>query len=144
MSIKKILFLCTGNSCRSQMAEGFAKHYLGDKHDFYSAGIEAHGINPLAVKVMAEKKIDISNYKSKTLNDIANINFDVVITVCGDAHERCPTYLKKATIIHKGFQDPAKAKGTEEEVLQVFRDVRDQIEKYITFDIKAKYTNLKI
>ena len=132
MDKKKVLFLCTGNSCRSQMAEGFAKHYFNSKYDFYSAGIEAHGLNPLAIKVMLEEYIDISNNKSKTLSDIGNINFDIVITVCDDANEKCPVYLKEAKLIHKSFKDPAKAKGTEKEVLEVFRKVRNQIKFYIT------------
>ena len=134
---KKILFLCTGNSCRSQMAEGLAKHFFSDKHDFYSAGIEAHGLNPIAVKVMDELNINISNHKSKTLSDINNINFDLVITVCDNANETCPNYLKKAKLIHKTFQDPAKAKGTENEVLDVFRDVRNQINDYIKNNLKT-------
>ncbi|BAI80912.1 arsenate reductase (glutaredoxin) [Deferribacter desulfuricans SSM1] len=128
---KKLLFLCTGNSCRSQMAEGYGKIFLGDKYEVYSAGIEKHGLNPNMVKVMKEDGVDVSNQYSKTLNDLVDIDFDVVVTVCGDAHETCPMYLKKAKIIHKGFKDPAKAKGTEEEILKVFREVRDQIKDYI-------------
>lgn len=128
---KKLLFLCTGNSCRSQMAEGYGKIFLGKKYEVYSAGIEKHGLNPYMVKVMEENGVDVSNQYSKTLNDLGDIDFDVVVTVCGDAHETCPMYLKKAKIIHKGFKDPAKAKGTEEEILQVFREVRDQIKDYI-------------
>ncbi|MGA1863269.1 arsenate reductase (thioredoxin) [Deferribacter thermophilus] len=134
---KKLLFLCTGNSCRSQMAEGYGKIFLGDKYEVYSAGIEKHGLNPYMVKVMEEDGVDVSNQYSKTLNELGDIDFDVVVTVCGDAHETCPMYLKKAKIIHKGFKDPAKAKGTEEEILKVFREVRDQIKNYIKNELKT-------
>jgi len=134
---KKLLFLCTGNSCRSQMAEGYGRIFLGDKYEVYSAGIEKHGLNPYMVKVMEEDGVDVSNQYSKTLNELGDIDFDVVVTVCGDAHETCPMYLKKAKIIHKGFKDPAKAKGTEEEILKVFREVRDQIKNYIKNELKT-------
>lgn len=132
MKRKKIIcFLCTGNSCRSQMAEGFGKKYLGERFDVYSAGLEAHGLNPKAVKVMAEKGIDISNQTSDPIDPELLQKADYVITLCGDAHERCPVtplYVKRD---HWGFDDPAKAQGTEEEVWEVFRRVRDQIEARI-------------
>lgn len=135
---KKLLFLCTGNSCRSQMAEGYGKLYLGDKYDVYSAGIEKHGLNPFMVKVMTEDNVDISSHYSKTLQDLGDIEFDVVVTVCGHANETCPTYLKKAKIIHKGFEDPAKFVGSDEEKLNVFRKVRDEIKDFIRFDLSKQ------
>ena len=106
--MKKILFLCTGNSCRSQMAEGWGKKLLSSKYEFYSAGTKTHGLNPKAVLVMKEKKVDISNHTSKNVNDLQNIKFDFVFTVCGHADETCPAYLKKAKVIHVGFDDPPK------------------------------------
>jgi len=129
---KKILyFLCTGNSCRSQMAEGFAKKYLGDRFEVYSAGIEAHGLNPMAVKVMAEKGIDISAQTSDVIDPELLAKADYVITLCGDANDRCPATPPNVTREHWGFDDPAKATGTEEERLAVFRRVRDEIEARI-------------
>ncbi len=134
----KILFLCTGNSCRSQMAEGFARKLKGDFIDAYSAGIETHGLNPNAVKVMAEVGIDISNYKSKYVTDLLDINFDYIVTVCGHANENCPVFPGKAEVIHIGFEDPpalakklAEQGGSEEEQLNCYRRVRDDIGKFI-------------
>lgn len=130
---KKILFLCTGNSCRSQMAEGFGRKYFGDKFDIYSAGIEKHGMNQRAMKVMSEKGIDLSSHSSKTLDDLGAIHFDYVFTVCGHAHESCPIFRGKAKIIHVGFDDPPKlAQGLtdEEEILKHYRRVRDEIEVF--------------
>ncbi|SDH07883.1 arsenate reductase [Aneurinibacillus thermoaerophilus] len=128
---KIIYFLCTGNSCRSQMAEGFGKKYLGDKYDVYSAGIEAHGLNPNAVKVMVEKGIDISNQTSDIIDPELLNKADYVITLCGDANDKCsmtPPHVKRD---HWGFDDPAKATGTEEEKWAFFQHVRDEIEKRI-------------
>ncbi|GMT48575.1 MAG: hypothetical protein IEMM0008_0114 [bacterium] len=136
MNKKKVLFLCTGNSCRSQIAEGLARHYLGDHYDFYSAGIETHGLNPYAVKVMAEKGMDISNQQSKLVNALSDIDFDLVVTVCDDAHERCPIYLKQTKLIHKGFPDPAKVEGTVEEIMNAFRTTREQIMIFIKGELK--------
>jgi len=133
---KKLLFLCTGNSCRSQMAEGYGKIFLGDKFDVYSAGIEKHGLNPYMVKVMIEDGVDVSSHYSKTLSDLGDLDFDVVVTVCGHANETCPTYLKKAEIIHKGFDDPAKFEGSEEEKIDGFRRVRDEIKNYIKNELR--------
>lgn len=130
---KKILFLCTGNSCRSQMAEGFARHFHGDQFEFYSAGIEKHGMNPFAMKVMKEAGVDISNQFSKTLDDLGEIHFDYVYTVCGHANEHCPFFPGKAVIRHVGFDDPPKlAAGlTEEEaILTPYRRVRDEIRNW--------------
>jgi len=105
---KKILFLCTGNSCRSQMAEGWTKFLKKDEIDAYSAGIETHGLNPYAVKVMSEKGVDISNHESTNVKDLLHIDFDYVITVCGHANENCPLFPGKTEIIHVGFDDPPK------------------------------------
>ncbi len=130
----KILFLCTGNSCRSQMAEGFCRHLKGDIIDAYSAGIETHGKNSSAVKVMAEAGIDISNQESKTTAAVEDIVFDYVITVCGHASEHCPFFPAKTKVLRVGFDDPPKLAAqakTEEEILDCYRRVRDEIESYI-------------
>ena len=127
-----ILFLCTGNSCRSQMAEGWARHLRADAIDPYSAGIERHGLNPYAVRVMAEVGVDIGGQQSKLVEELPVIPFAYVITLCGHAHETCPYFPGK--IIHHGFPDPpqlAKNATTEEEVLQAYRTVRDQIRQFI-------------
>ena len=132
---RKILFLCTGNSCRSQMAEGWARHLKGDTLDAYSAGIETHGLNPRAVRVMAEAGVDISGHRSKTVDELKDIPFDLVVTVCGHAHEHCPIFPGAAKIIHAGFDDPpalAKYAGTEEEALACYRRVRDEIRAFVT------------
>jgi arsenate reductase len=131
MSKKTIYFLCTGNSCRSQMAEGFAKKILGDRFNVYSAGIEAHGLNPKAVKVMKEKGIDISKQTSDVIDPEILNKADYVITLCGDANDKCPMTPPQVRREHWGFDDPAKAKGTEEEVMAVFRRIRDEIEERI-------------
>jgi arsenate reductase len=130
----KILFLCTGNSCRSQMAEGWARHLKGDCIEPYSAGIETHGLNPWAVKVMAEAGVDISKHRSKHLDELKDVAFDYVITVCDNAHESCPMFPGKTKVIHVGFDDPprlAKAAATEQEALDCYRRVRDQIQAFI-------------
>ncbi|SEQ95021.1 arsenate reductase (thioredoxin) [Piscibacillus halophilus] len=128
MSNKPILyFLCTGNSCRSQMAEGLGKEILGDEWDVHSAGIEAHGLNPKAVEMMNEIGIDISDQESSIIDPEILNNTQLVITLCGDARENCPVLPKGVKSEHWGLVDPAKAEGTEEEVNQVFRDVRDEI-----------------
>ena len=130
----KVLFLCTGNSCRSQMAEGWCRHLKGEIIEAYSAGIETHGLNPYAVKVMAEAGVDISGHKSKLLTDLNGIDFDYVVTVCGHAHETCPFFPAKAKVIHVGFDDPpklAKDLTDEEEKLNCYRRVRDEIKKFI-------------
>lgn len=127
MTNKTIYFLCTGNSCRSQMAEGWAKKYLGDDWTVYSAGIEAHGLNPNAVKAMAEVDIDISKQTSDTIHmDILN-NSDMIVTLCGDAADRCPTTPPHLRREHWGFDDPAKAEGTDKEKWAFFQRVRDEI-----------------
>lgn len=126
-----IYFLCVGNSCRSQMAEGFAKKYIGDTFDIYSAGIEPLGINPWAVKVMLEKGIDISNQTSDLVSTKLLNQADYVITLCKDARERCPIVLPRSSHYHWAFDDPATPKGSEKEILQAFRHVRDEIDKTI-------------
>jgi arsenate reductase len=130
----KILFLCTGNSCRSQMAEGWARHLKGDVLEPYSAGIEMHGLNPSAVRVMAEAGVDIAGHRSKKLEDVASIPFDYVVTVCSHAHETCPIFPGKAKVVHVGFDDPprlAKTAATEEEALGHYRRVRDEIKQFV-------------
>ncbi len=131
----KVLFLCTGNSCRSQMAEGWARALKGDVIEAYSAGIETHGMNPSAIKVMAEAGVDISGHHSKRVEELMDVPFDVVVTVCGHANETCPMWLgQKARVIHIGFDDPpqlAKAAKTEEEALGHYRRVRDEIRRFI-------------
>lgn len=130
MAKKKILALCTGNSCRGQIAEGYLRYFAKDKADVYSAGIETHGVNPKAIAVMKEDNIDISEHSSNNFDEYRNINFDFVITVCDNAEERCPAFLSGAKKFHYDFPDPAKATGTEEEVMEQFRQVRKQIKKY--------------
>ncbi len=127
----KVLFLCTGNSARSQMAEGWARHLKGDVIEPYSAGTETHGLNPLAVEVMKEAGVDISYQKSKLVTELLDIPFDYVITVCSNAEKNCPIFPGKAKIIHFGFDDPAKARGSREEKMAVFRQVRDEIKAFI-------------
>lgn len=130
-SKKIVYFLCSGNSCRSQMAEGFGKKVLGNQYDVYSAGIEAHGLNPKAVKAMGEKEIDISNQTSDVINPELLNKAEYVITLCGDANDKCPITPPHIKRFHWGFDDPAKAMGTEEEKWQVFQRVRDEIEARI-------------
>ena len=130
----KVLFLCTGNSCRSQMAESWALHLKIDVIEVYSAGTEPHGLNPNAVKVMVEAGVDISGYKSKTVADLIVNEFDYVITVCSDADQNCPVFPGNAIKVHHGFDDPpklAKTAKTEEEVLSHYRRVRDEIRDYV-------------
>jgi len=126
---KNILVLCTGNSCRSQMAEGYLRKYVGDSAAVYSAGVETHGLNPKAVEVMAEEGVDISGHTSNHVEEYGDIPFDLVITVCDHAHERCP-FFPAAKVLHYNFPDPAKATGTQEEVMDAFRRTRDMIREY--------------
>ena len=128
--MKKILVLCTGNSCRSQIAEGYLRHFAGEKAIVYSAGVETHGVNPRAIATMKEDGIDISNHTSNNVSEYYSIDFDFVITVCDNAKERCPFFPTKAEKFHYNFPDPAKAKGTEEEILEQFRAVRQMIKDY--------------
>jgi arsenate reductase len=130
----KVLFLCTGNSCRSQMAEGWAHHLKSDCLEPYSAGIEKHGLNPTAVKVMQEAGVDITSQKSNTVDELGPVEFDVVVTVCGHADENCPAFHGAPRVVHVGFDDPprlAKAAATEEEALGHYRRVCDEIHKFV-------------
>ena len=128
--MKKILVLCTGNSCRSQIAEGYLRHFAEGKAEIYSAGVETHGVNPLAIATMKEDGIDISGHTSNNIEEYRDIDFDYVITVCDNAKERCPFFPTTAQKFHQNFPDPAKVTGTEKEILAQFAAVRDQIKEY--------------
>ena len=132
--ILKILFLCTGNSCRSQMAEGWARHLKGDQIEAYSAGIKTHGLNSDAVRVMAETGVDISNHRSKRVDELGEVDFDYVVTVCDHAHESCPVFPGRTRVIHVGFDDPPRLAAdakTEAERLAPYRRVRDEIRAFV-------------
>jgi len=135
--MKKILFLCTGNSCRSQMAEGWLRALGGDKFEAYSAGIVAHGKNPRAIAVMAEAGVDISAQESEALDAAVLENIDLLVTVCGHADETCPAVPVTCEKVHWPFDDPAKASGTEAEIMAEFRRVRDQIREKIAAYLAA-------
>lgn len=128
--MKKILVLCTGNSCRSQIAEGYLRYFAGDRAEIYSAGVETHGVNPRAIATMAEDGIDISKHTSNNIAEYSRIPFDYVITVCDNAKERCPFFPSSAMLFHENFPDPAKATGTEKEIMAQFRAVRGMIKSY--------------
>ncbi|MBP7865330.1 MAG: arsenate reductase ArsC [Acidobacteria bacterium] len=131
---RKVLFLCTGNSCRSQMAEGWARHLRGDMIEPHSAGIVAKGLDPLATRVMAEAGVDISGQASKTVEAVRDIPFDLVVTVCSHAAETCPVFPGRARRLHAGFDDPpslARSAGSEEEALAAYRRVRDDIRAFV-------------
>ena len=130
----RVLFLCTGNSCRSQMAEGWARQLKSEQFEAWSAGIETHGLNPNAVLVMKEAGVDISGHQSKDLDQLSGVEFDFVVTVCGHAHETCPVFPGQAKVIHRGFDDPpalARTAETEAEALGHYRRVRDEIKSYV-------------
>lgn len=130
----KVLFLCTGNSCRSQMAEGWARALWGGRIEAYSAGIETHGLNPYAAAVMAEAGVDISGQRSKHVDEFKDVAFDMVVTVCGHAHEHCPMFPGRTRVMHVGFDDPprlAQQASTEEEKLNCYRRVRDEIKRFV-------------
>ncbi len=130
----RILFLCTGNSCRSQMAEGWAHAFKGDVIEAYSAGVSPHGMNERAINVMREAGVDITDQSSKHVDALAHVPFDYVVTVCGHAHETCPVFPGNAKIVHVGFDDPpqlAKGATTEDEALQHYRRVRDEIKAFV-------------
>lgn len=133
---KKVLFLCTGNSCRSQMAEGLLNHYYGDKYVAYSAGTKPSIVHLDAIKTMNELKIDISNHRSKHVDEFLGKTFDLVITVCDNAKESCPVFPAKTTYINWSFYDPAEATGTEEEILAAFREVCNQIKQKIDAELQ--------
>ena len=128
--MKRILVLCTGNSCRSQIAEGYLRQFAGDKAAIYSAGVETHGVNPRAIQIMKEDGIDISKHTSNNVNEYREIDFDYVITVCDNAKEKCPVFPSSAKKFHQNFPDPAKVKGNDEVVMEAFRAVRDSIKSY--------------
>ena len=128
--MKKILVLCTGNSCRSQIAHGYLEHIGLDKVEVYSAGVETHGVNPMAIATMKNDGIDISNHTSNNIEEYQHIEFDYVISVCDNAKERCPIFPGKAIKLHHNFPDPAKAKGTEQEIENEFKRVREMIKVY--------------
>ena len=131
----KILFLCTGNSCRSQMAEGWARHLRGDAIDAYSAGVDPHGMNPRAIRAMAEAGVDIATQSSKHVRDLpAGVTFDYVVTVCGHANETCPVFPGATKVVHVGFDDPpklAKDAKTDDEAMPHYRRVRDEIRAWV-------------
>lgn len=128
--MKSILVLCTGNSCRSQMAEGWLKHFSKGKLEVYSAGIETHGVNPRAAQVMQEAGISIADHSSDIMDKYLDINFDIILTVCDNAKDNCPVFPGEGKRIHHSFPDPAGAVGNEEEILKEFRRVRDLIKEY--------------
>jgi arsenate reductase len=128
--MKNILVLCTGNSCRSQLAEGYLRYFAGDKANLYSAGVETHGLNPRAITTMKEDGIDISGHTSNNILEYTGVEFDYVITVCDNAKERCPYFPSNAQKFHYNFPDPAKATGTEAEIEKAFNEVRDMIKVY--------------
>lgn len=128
--MKKILILCTGNSCRSQMAHGYLQHFGGNKVTVYSAGVETHGVNPKAIEIMKNDGIDISHHTSNNVLEYQGVDFDFVITVCDNAKERCPYFPSKALTFHYNFPDPAKATGSNEEIRREFEQVRELIKNY--------------
>ena len=129
--MKKVLILCTGNSCRSQIAHGYLALFAKEKAEVYSAGVETHGVNPRAIQTMKEDGIDITAHTSNNVNEYSGINFDYIITVCDNAKERCPYFPGSAKRFHYNFPDPAKATGTEEEIQTEFQRVRGLIKDYI-------------
>ncbi|MCS7228762.1 MAG: arsenate reductase ArsC [Candidatus Kryptonium sp.] len=140
----KVLFLCTGNSCRSQMAEGLLRHFGDNKFEVFSAGTNPSFVHPLAIEAMKEIGIDISNHRSKSVNEFIDQNFDYVITVCDRAKEVCPNFPGQVRKIHWSFEDPAEARGTREERMKVFRKVRDEIKEHIIAFIKEIETKSQL
>lgn len=130
ITMKKVLVLCTGNSCRSQIAHGYLQKFAGEKAQVFSAGVETHGVNPRAIAIMKEDGINISGHTSNNILEYEGIEFDFVITVCDNAKERCPYFPSRAQLFHYNFPDPAKATGSEEEIMREFRSVREMIKKY--------------
>jgi arsenate reductase (thioredoxin) len=131
MTRKRVLFLCTGNSCRSQMAEGFLRYMVGDKFEVFSAGVKPAQVNPLAIKIMAEIGIDISKQRSKSATEFLGQKFDYVITICDNAKQTCPAFPGNYEKTHWDLEDPTEAQGSEEERMMVFRKIRDEIEQRI-------------
>ncbi len=129
--MKNVLVLCTGNSCRSQMAHGYLNHFQNKLANIYSAGIETHGLNPMAVEIMKEDKVDISHHTSNHVDEYQGIDWDYIITVCDHAREHCPFIPSKNAIrVHQNFPDPSKVKGTDKEIAEAFRETRDQIKEF--------------
>jgi arsenate reductase len=139
--MKKILVLCTGNSCRSQIAHGYLKSFAGENAVICSAGIETHGVNPRAIQIMAEDRIDISQHTSNNVDEYKDISFDYVITVCDNANEACPFFAGDVQRFHQNFPDPAKAIGNEEKIMHEFRRVRNLIKVY-TADFVVSHINI--
>ena len=135
--MKNILVLCTGNSCRSQIAEGFIRHYFGKSVHVYSAGIETHGVNPRAIATMAEVGIDISKHTSNHVDEYLDIPFDLILTVCDHAAEQCPVFPSNAHRLHENFPDPAKVQGSNEEIEAAFRSTRDQIDLFCRENLRT-------
>jgi arsenate reductase (thioredoxin) len=135
--MKNILILSTGNSCRSQIAEGWLRYYTGEEANVYSAGIESHGLDKYAVKVMAEEMIDISGQKSKRVDELPVIAFDHVITVCGNAREKCPSFPATTSVLHRSFTDPVQFTGPEMDLISKYEQLRDEIEDFC-FDFVHK------
>jgi arsenate reductase len=138
---KRILVLCTGNSCRSQIAHGYLDYFGNHALEVYSAGIETHGVNPSAIAIMKEDGIDITHHTSNNIKEYEHLDFDFVLTVCDNAKEHCPYFPAKVKTFHRNFPDPAKAKGSESEIMDEFRKVRDMIRSY-TSDFIQNYVNI--
>lgn len=138
---KKVLVLCTGNSCRSQMAHGYLNFFGNEDLEVYSAGLETHGVNPHAITVMHEDGVDISRHTSNHVSEYEDVDFDFVLTVCDNARENCPYFPAKVKLLHRDFPDPAKASGSEEEIMQEFRKVRDMIRTF-TSEFIQDYINI--
>jgi arsenate reductase len=136
---KNVLVLCTGNSCRSQLLHGYLAQALGDRATVYSAGVEVHGLNPRAVQTMAADGVDISHHTSNHVDEYAQVPFDYVLTVCDHANEVCPVFPSSAKKMHHNFPDPAKATGSEEEIMNQFRSVRDQVKAYAHDFVRAQF-----
>lgn len=134
--MKNILVLCTGNSCRSQMAHGYLEKLTNGKAQVYSAGVEVHGVNPKAVKIMADDGVDISHHTSNNVDEYLDIPFDYIITVCDNAKENCPYFPSNTQRFHQNFPDPAKATGTEQDVMEEFKRVRDMIKTYVAYFVE--------
>ena len=139
--MKKVLVLCTGNSCRSQIAEGYLRQFAGDEAEIYSAGVETHGVNPLAIATMMEDGIDISAHTSNNVEEYRDLDFDYVITVCDNALERCPYFPTRAQRFHHNFPDPAKATGTQDAIMEEFRKVRTLIKNYSLDFVRNNFSN---
>lgn len=139
--MKKILVLCTGNSCRSQIAHGYLAKFAGGNAEIYSAGVETHGVNPRAIATMKADGVDISHHTSNNVTEYASVDFDYVITVCDNAKERCPVFPTRAAKFHHNFPDPAKAKGSEEEITAEFVRVRQMIKEYCEKFVKENLSN---